>query len=236
MNIKTSVILPARNEEKIIAKMCLVLLALYDKYILEIIVVDDNSTDKTAFIIEKLRKTHPQIKLIKRKPPGGVGLAIRDGLDIVNKKSTHIFTLDVDFIQNVVDLEEFFLKINQYDGLIGSRYKKKHSLVNYPLFKRFFNRSFHLLVRLLLGIKHKDLTNNFKLYKKDLYLSLPLSANDFSINAETGLYPILMGKKIGEIPVVWFARSRNMGISKFHLLSVAPGYFHVLIQALVFRK
>ncbi len=236
MNIKTSVILPAKNEEKTIAKMCLVLLSLYEKYIQEIIVVDDNSTDKTASIVEKLGKTHPQIKLIKRKPPSGVGLAIRDGLKQVSNKSSHILTLDADFIQNVIDLEEFFLKINKYDGLIGSRYKEKNSLVNYPPLKKFFNRSFHLLVRLLLRIKHKDLTNNFKLYKKDLYLSLPLTANDYSINAETGLYPILMGKKIGEIPVIWFARRRNMGTSKFHLLSVAPGYFHILIQALVFQK
>ncbi|MBI3955358.1 glycosyltransferase family 2 protein, partial [Candidatus Gottesmanbacteria bacterium] len=221
---KVSIIIPARNEEKIIDKMCLILLTLYDKYITEIIVVDDNSTDKTAFIIDKLKITHPKIKLIKRKPPNGVGLAIRDGLKQVSNKSSHIFTIDADFIQNVIDLEEFFLKVNQYDGLIGSRYLSKNSLVNYPLLKKVFNRSFHLLVRLLLGIKHKDLTNNFKIYRKELYLSLPLAANDYSINAETGLYPILMGKNIGEISVVWFARSRNMGTSKFNLLKVAPGY------------
>lgn len=234
MTPKTSIIIPARNEEKIIAKMCLVLLTLYDKYIQEIIIVDDNSTDKTASIINKLKKNHPKVRLIKRKLPAGVGLAIRDGLKHVNSKSTHIFTLDADFIQNVIDLEEFFLKINQYDGLIGSRYLVKHSLVNYPLLKRFFNRSFHILVRLLLGIKHKDLTNNFKLYKKNLYLSLPLTASDYSINAQTGLYPVLMGKKIGEIPVVWFARSRNMGTSKFNLLKVAPGYVRVLINSFKF--
>lgn len=236
MNIKTSVILPAKNEEQTIGKMCLGLLALYDKYLTEIIVVNDNSTDQTAKVVTNLSKTHPKIKLLNRTPPSGVGLSIKAGLKQVNRKSNYIFTLDADFIRNLTDLEDFFLKIKDYDGLIGSRYKEKHSLVNYPPLKKLFNRSFHLLARMLLGIKHKDLTNNFKLYRKDLYLSLPLLADDYSINAETGLYPVLMGKNIGEIPVLWFARSRNMGISKFHLLSVAPGYLQVLIQALLFRK
>lgn len=232
MIIKTSVILPARNEEQTIGKMCLSLLALYDKYINEIIVVNDNSTDKTAGVVSRLMKTHPKIKLLNRTPPSGVGLAIRTGLKNVNKKSNYIFTLDADFIRNITDIEEFFNQIDSFDGLIGSRYKEKNSLVNYPPLKKFFNRSFHLLVKVLLGIKHTDLTNNFKLYKKDLYLSLSLTANDYSINAQTGLYPILMGKKIGEIPVVWFARSRNMGYSKFNLIKVAPGYVKVLLEVM----
>lgn len=229
--MKTSVIIPAHNEEKTIGQFLRLLTKLYDKQILEIIVVNDASTDQTRKIVGKLKRNLNKIKLINRFPPCGVGLALREGLKNVSQKANYIFTLDADFIRNLPDLELFFEKIKDYDGLIGSRYQEKNSLVNYPLMKKFFNRAFHLLVKILFGIKHTDLTNNFKLYKKEVFKNLDLQSDDYSINAETGLFPLLNGYKIGEIPVIWFARSRNMGQSKFHLFTVAPGYIRVLFRA-----
>jgi dolichol-phosphate mannosyltransferase len=236
MTSNTSVIIPAHNEEETIGKMVRMLHALYHQYIREIIIVNDASKDKTSQVIRNLSKKIKCVKLINRHSPSGVGLALRDGLRKVSGKSKYVLTLDADFIRNLSDLEDFFLKIKDYDGLIGSRYREKNSLVNYPGLKKFFNRSFHLIARFLYGIKHKDLTNNFKLYKKEVFNSLPLSSDDYAINAETGLYPVLMGYNIGEIPVIWFARSRNMGVSKFKLFSVAPGYIKVLLRAFNIKK
>lgn len=209
---------------------------LYKDHLNEIIVVNDNSTDRTAQVIEQIIKKNKRVVLINRKPPAGCGLALREGLRKVSPKSKYVLTLDADFIRNLTDLEDFFQKIHTFDGLIGSRYKEEYSLVNYPFLKKFFNRSFHFLVRLIFGIKNTDLTNNFKLYKKEVFDSLPLSATDFAINAETGLYSILMGYNIGEIPVIWFARRRDMGTSKFKLFSVAPGYIQVLFKAYTLFK
>jgi len=229
--MKVALIIPARNEEKNIAKMVTMTLAIYDSYINQVIVVNDASSDNTAKIVAKIGKKDKRIKLINRKSPPGVGLALREGLRHVSSDCDYILTMDADFIRNIVDLQEFFEKIKDYDGLIGSRYLEKYSLVHYPFFKRFFNRMFHILVFLFLGIRNKDLTNNFKLYKKEIFDHIQLTANDFAINAETGLYPILLGYKIGELPVTWYARERDMGQSKFQLLKFAPSYIRVLLQA-----
>jgi dolichol-phosphate mannosyltransferase len=228
MNV--SVIIPAHNEEEVIKKMVTMLLAVYGKYIGEVIVVNDGSTDQTAAIVKKLAKSDKRIRLVNRTPPHGVGLALREGIVHVSKKATHIFTLDADFIRNLPDLEDFFLRIKDYDGLIGSRYLAPYSLIRYPLLKKIANRGFHFFVRVLYGVQHHDLTNNFKLYTRKLYLSIPLSEDGFAVNAQTGLYPILMGYNIGELPVTWYARERDMGYSKFKLLSVAPGYVRVLLK------
>ncbi len=229
--MNTVVILPARNEEQVIGKMVKMTLAVYPDYIKKIIVVNDGSTDETKKIVEAIARQDKRVKLINRRPPHGVGLAIREGLKHVSAEFDYVFTLDADFIRNISDLEEFFHKIPNYDGLIGSRYMEKNSLIRYPALKRVFNRLFHAIAKYLFNIRHTDLTNNFKLYKREVFQSIHLQADDYAINAETGLYPILLGYNIGELPVTWYARSRNMGHSKFHLLSVAPGYIKVLQRA-----
>lgn len=222
-----SVIIPAKNEEAVIEKMIIMLLTLYDQYIGEIIVVNDNSTDLTKKIVKKLTSKYKKVKLINSHLPTGVGYALRQGLKCASPKANYIFTIDADFIRNVPDFDEFFSNIDKYDGLIGSRYLEKNSLINYPFLKMVFNRLYHLLINITFGLKRTDMTNNFKLYKKEIFDSLDLQASGFAINAETGLYPLLKGYTIGEIPVSWYARSRNMGQSKFKLIKLIPDYYKV---------
>jgi dolichol-phosphate mannosyltransferase len=225
-------LLPAHNEQDVIGKMSVMLLRVYGTWIKHIVIVDDGSTDNTAGIIKALAKKDKRIiPVFRPHAPHGVGLAIREGLTHIPNGTTHILSMDADFIRNIPDLFEFFKHIPKYDGLIGSRYLKRYSLIRYPFLKKIFNRCFHLLVRLFYGVHQTDLTNNFKLYKTSVFRALTLTEQTFAINAETGLYPILLGYKIGELPVTWFARGENMGSSKFHLLRVADGYIRVLLKA-----
>lgn len=229
--LNVTAVIPAKNEEATIGKMVRIILSVYPKYIGHVIVVNDGSTDATANQVRKIMRDDKRIILVNRSFPQGVGFALREGIKKVPAETTHILTLDADFVRNIPDLEEFFDQIDRFDGLIGSRYMEKYSLIRYPRLKKLFNRLFHLLTKYLYGVQSTDLTNNFKLYKKEVFDALPLTASDYAINAETGLYPILLGYRIGELPVAWYARGRNMGVSKFHLLKVAPGYINVLIRA-----
>lgn len=235
MNIKLSIVIPAHNEQENLKKIVEEFLNVYPKEILEIIIVNDGSTDKTGKIADKLASKYKKVKVIHRDPPNGVGLAIRDGIRAVNPKSTHILTLDADFIENVPDIKLFLEKIENYDGLVGSRYLIPGSLVRYPLAKKIANRSFHYLCRVLLGIRQKDLTNNFKFYKKEIFDKIPLTSSNFSINAETGIYPLIYGYNIGEVPVKWIGRTESMGMSKFKLFSVGPYYLRVLLMSFLIK-
>jgi hypothetical protein len=142
--------------------------------------------------------------------------------------------MDCDFLENIREIHRLIDKANQgYDGVIGSRYIDRGKLVNYPIIKRLANRMYHLLVRFVLGIKQKDLTNNFKLYKREVFENIPLSANDFAINAETGIYPILCGYKIAEVPVSWFQRYFDK--SDFKVFTLAPSYLRVAYKAMKMR-
>ncbi len=145
--------------------------------------------------------------------------------------------MDCDFIANVNDIKHFLREIKKYPGITGSRFIRKDSLENYPKLKLIANRSFHLLGKYLLNISNSDLTNNFKLYKRELLdiIKPYLISQDFAINAEIGFYPVLFGINIGQVPVFWKERSKQMGLSKFKILKVAPSYLGIFLRLLMMK-
>ena len=236
LEIKISLILPAHNEEKNIAILVPKILKEYKNFLNEIIIVNDNSTDQTKEVaLQLIKKYGNKIKLINRKPPNGVGYAIRDGIQNVSKESNWILSMDADFIDNVGDIKRLIEKAGEgYDGVIGSRYLNRHSLVKYPFTKKFANRIYHLLLRLVFNLELKDITNNFKLYKKEVFGNMKITSSDFAVNAETGLIPIVKGYKIAEVPVIW--KQRSHGKSNFIVLKLAPSYLKVFYKVLNEKK
>jgi dolichol-phosphate mannosyltransferase len=208
-----SVVLIAHNEEEVIGGMIDGLLANYDKELLEIIAVDDSSTDNTSAVVESRMKISSKVRLVKKGAPSGVGYAIRTGFRNVNPKAEYVLTMDSDFLENIKDVRAMIAELEEkrLDGVIGSRFTEGGRLVRYPGDKKLMNRGYHLIVRVLFGIKQKDLTNNFKLYKADIVRRMPWKSGGFSMNAETGMLPIIFGYKVGEVPVAWINRSPEMG-------------------------
>jgi len=233
MKESLSIILIAHNEEQTIGSMIEGLLNNYQEEILELIVVDDASSDNTAYIVESWMKRDPKLKLIRRRPPCGVGRALKSGFNNVDPKAEYVLTMDSDFTENIKDVKTLinFIEERQSDGVIGSRFVKGGQLLNYPIFKKIMNRLFHFIVKALLHIKQHDLTNNFKLYKALIIRTMPWKSNDYSMNAETGILPIISGYLIEEVPIVWFGRGKKMGKSKFRLHKVGLSYIKVIVYS-----
>src|ERR1700719_1153842 len=96
-----SVMLIAHNEEQAIGPMLEGLLRTYDREILEIIVVDDASSDRTAAIAEDWAKRSAKVRLIRRTPPCGVGRALRTGFGNINPRAEYALSMDSDFVENI---------------------------------------------------------------------------------------------------------------------------------------
>jgi dolichol-phosphate mannosyltransferase len=241
MKENLSIILIAHNEETVIGQMVDALLDHYDDEVLEVIAVDDASTDHTSGVVESKMKRSNKVRLIRKGPPAGVGYAIRAGFRAVNPKADYVLTMDSDFLENINDVGAMIREIEteHLDGVIGSRFTEGGRLVGYPSDKKLMNRGWHFMVRALFGIKQKDLTNNFKLFKADIVRKIPWKSGGFSMNAETGILPIIFGYKVGEVPVAWISRSAHMGKSKFKLFKVGWGYVEAMGYALtlsLFKK
>jgi len=224
-----SVVVPCHNEAMNLQPLVSRLLALYREYLHEIVLVDDNSTDRTAEIIRALTLENPLVHGVFRKPPAGVGRALIDGYSAASGR--YVLSMDCDFIHLLPELRDLFDAAAQgYDVVVGSRFSPHSVLLNYPFQKIVANRGFHALAHLAFHRRFRDLTNNLKLMKHEVLASLRLSEPHFAINAETGFQPLLMGFSIKEVPISWINRAPDMGVSSFRLARVGGGYWRVLAR------
>jgi glycosyltransferase involved in cell wall biosynthesis len=229
-----SFVIPCHNEEANVRRLTMELIRFYDCYIHEIIIVDDNSTDRTAEVTRELSEKEPRIRLVRRTPPAGVGGALRDGYAAATGR--FILSMDCDFVEILPEFRNLFDAVGSgCDGAIGSRFSPGSRLVRYPWPKKLANRGFHLLLNLFLGRRIGDISNNLKLYRAEILRGLRLEESGFAANAETGLKPLLAGYRIREVPVSWIGRGENMGASSFKLLRVGPGYFRVMCR-MIWRR
>ena len=224
-----SIVVPCYNEEMTITPLVNRLLETYDSYIHEIVLVNDNSKDRTAEVGAQLSLREPRVKMLNRTPPGGVGNALRDGYAAATGR--YILTMDSDFEQIVPELRDLFDAIAEgHDGAIGSRFSYDSVLLNYPFMKILANRSFHLLVNLLLKVRVRDISNNLKIYRAEILKNLEIEQGGFAANVETGLKPVLQGYDIKEVAISWIDRTIDMGSSSFNVVRVAPNYFMELVH------
>ncbi len=225
----TSVVIPCYNEEMNVRPLVNSLLQMYGRYIHEILLVNDASTDGTAEVVRTMHASEARVKLLDRKPPSGVGRALRDGYAAASGR--YILTMDCDFVQIVPELRDLFDAVAAgHDGAIGSRFSHESVLINYPLLKVLCNRGFHLLLNLLLWMRVRDISNNLKLLRADILKNIKLEEDHFAANVETGLKPLVAGYDIKEVPISWINRTVEMGKSSFHLFKVAPSYFFALMR------
>lgn len=227
----TSFVIPCHNEEMNIPRLIDGLIETYGDYIHEIVIVNDNSTDRTSEVTRKIAEREPRVKLVDRKPPNGVGRALRDGYAAATGR--YILTMDCDFLLILPEFRDLFDSIaTGRDGAIGSRFSYESMLINYPFFKVLCNRAFHLLVNLTLLSDVRDVSNNLKLYRAEILKQLEIEEPHFAANMETGLKPLLAGYDIEEVPISWINRTVDMGESSFKIFKVAPNYFWALMRTI----
>src|SRR5205823_8717364 len=186
-----SFVIPCHNEEMNIRLLVDRILDLYGDYVHEIILVNDGSSDGTAAIIEEIAKQDVRVKPMHRNPPSGVGRALAEGLS--QASGLYVLSMDCDFQHLLPEFRDLFDGASEgYDVVVGSRFSRHSVLLNYPFLKIVANRGFHALALLAFHRHFRDLTNNLKLFKRDVVEALRLSEPHFAVNAETGFQPLLM--------------------------------------------
>ena len=130
---KNLVIIPTYNEKENISSIIEAIGKL--KVSFDILIVDDNSPDKTGDIVKKLQKTKPKLKLIRREGKQGLGTAYIRGFKwAIENKYDIICEMDADFSHNPIDLVRLHEAcISGADLAIGSRYVSGVNVVNWPL-------------------------------------------------------------------------------------------------------
>lgn len=209
------IIIPTYNEKENIEAIIRVIL--YDNESFEILIVDDNSPDGTAEIVEKLQKEFEnRLHLQVRQEKNGLGQAYIDGFRWVLKKDyAYILEMDADFSHNPSDLIRLYKGCQSHDVAVGSRYSNGVNIVNWPMYRVLLSYFASKYVRWITGLPIHDTTAGFICYKRSVIESIPLK----EINCSGYLFQIKMkyiawkkGFKIKEIPIIF--TDRVAGTSK----------------------
>jgi dolichol-phosphate mannosyltransferase len=231
--MKLSVVIPAYNEaegitdtlEKIFAKLSA------EGITHEILVVNDNSKDNTLQVLTHLQITIPTLVVHTNPGPKGFGYAMRYGLERFSGDCVAIVMADLSDSPN--DLVAFYHKMMEgYDCVFGTRWSMGGKVYDYPRHKLFLNRFFNNVVRLLFGIKYNDVTNAFKLYKRETIDGVkPFLSPHFNLTVEIPLKAIIRGYTYAVLPNSW--TNRKHGVSNLKIREMGSRYFFILLYCLI---
>ena len=174
-----SAVLPAHNEEKVIAAsvgaMVETLEGLGADY--EVIVVDDGSRDRTADIVAGLSPSNPHVRLVSHQSNRGYGAALWTGFTSATKEL--VFLTDSDKQFDVAELREFLPLLDGADLVIGYREPRAD-----PLIRRLNGWGWNAIVRLLFGYTARDVDCAFKLFRRRVLDHVNVHATGATFSAE----------------------------------------------------
>lgn len=231
--MKLSVVIPVYNEEGSISDT---VITLYNKLKAsainhEILVVNDNSKDNTATILEHLKLQIPTLFYYSNIGPNGFGYAVRYGLERYTGGCVAIMMADLS--DDPDDLIKFYYKLKEgYDCVFGSRWMKGGKVIDYPTNKRVINRIANWIIMISFGLNYNDCTNAFKLYKRETIDGMkPFLAPHFNLTIELPLKAIVRGYSYAVLPNSW--RNRRTGVSKLKIKEMGSRYFFILLYCLI---
>jgi len=213
--MKSIIVIPTYNEADNIEK-------LIDKILfqglrnLDILVVDDNSPDGTAEIVEKLATLENNIYLLKRSHKAGLGTAYVAGFKYaIDKKYDYIFEMDADFSHDPDEIPHFLAAIKSCDVVIGSRYKTGVNVINWPLMRLVLSVGANKYTQIITGLPVNDCTGGYKCFRREVLEAIDLDkvvSDGYSFQIEMNFKAWKKGFKICEIPIIF--TDREVGRSK----------------------
>ena len=196
-----TVALPAYNEEQNIGPMIELVREKVGPLVddLEIVVVDDGSSDDTAKIVGQIGDQDPRVRLIEHPTNLGYGAAARDGIWAATKEL--VFITDSDRQFDLGEMPRFLARIGEADMVVGYRRARSD-----PWHRRFFGHGWSWLVNLLFGYTARDIDCAFKLFRRTVIDTIQVESGGAMFSAEFLARTKRAGFKIVEEPVSHYPR------------------------------
>ena len=212
--MKALVVIPTYNERENLGEIVPRILAVDSSF--EVLVVDDNSPDGTGEVADELVRRIPRVHVLHRSGKLGLGSAYRAGFRFALERDYDlVFEMDSDFSHDPASLPEFLTAIADADLVIGSRYLRGVTVVNWPMGRLLLSYTANRYTRIVTGLPLCDSTTGFKCFRREVLAAIDLDrvrSEGYSFQIEMNFKAWKKGFRIREIPILF--SDRRVGHSK----------------------
>jgi dolichol-phosphate mannosyltransferase len=220
------IVLPTYNER---ANLEALVRAISQYLVADILIVDDNSPDRTGELADQLSCQHGHVHVLHRPHKEGLGPAYLAGFTwALQREYSLILEMDCDFSHAPWDLARLVHRSRTADLVIGSRYVPGGGTENWNARRRFVSRCGNTYVSLFLGSTIHDWTGGFRCYRRELLARMNLAtvrAKGYIFQVELAWRAVQLGADVDELPIRFCDRIE--GQSKLGWQSIAEALMEV---------
>jgi glycosyltransferase involved in cell wall biosynthesis len=166
---------------------------------LEVIVVDDGSSDDTADIVRRLSESDARVRLVRHEVNRGYGGALKSGFKAA--RNEYVFFTDGDGQFDITEVRLLMPLLADADLVVGYRLRRSD-----PWYRLVNARLYHWLIRVLFGLSVRDVDCAFKLFRRSVLAGMELRSEGALISAEFLIRARAAGHPIAEVGVHHFPR------------------------------
>jgi len=212
--MKALVIIPTYNERENLTEL---LRRIFEQNLpIEVLIVDDNSPDRTGELADQMAASDPRVHVMHRAGKMGLGSAYVAGFRwALDRDFDAVFEMDADFSHNPDSLGDFLRELQSADLVLGSRYLHGVTVVNWPLSRLILSYAANVYSRVITGMPVKDLTGGFKCFRRQVLEAIDLTrvrSDGYAFQIEINFKAWRKGFRIKEIPILFV--DRRAGESK----------------------
>lgn len=231
MNV--AVVLPAYNEQNNLTPLITQLLdvARRDALALQIIVVDDGSTDGTASELAGLQSSVPHLHVVTHPVNRGFAQALKTGIVAARECGCDAAVfMDSDLSHRPDDLRKLVSALmNGADVALGSRFVPGGGMLGVPLWRRLISEAGNRFGRRVLGLTLTDLTTGYRAMRLPVLDALALGEDGFTIQLESVVKAYAAGFTIVEVPIVLGTRKHGQSHMAYTTRLIAD-YWRLLMS------
>jgi dolichol-phosphate mannosyltransferase len=205
------IVMPTYNERENVPAIVPMVLSQHPG--IHVLIVDDNSPDGTGELADEMSTRDERIQVLHRSGKLGLGTAYIAGFKwALERDYDLVFEMDSDFSHNPDHIPQFLEAAQEYDLVLGSRYLKGVTVVNWPMSRLLLSFFANKYSRFVTGLPFSDTTGGFKCYRRSVLQGIDLDAirsEGYSFQIETSFRAWRKGFKIGEITIVFTDRSEG---------------------------
>jgi glycosyltransferase involved in cell wall biosynthesis len=204
-----SVVVPVYNEEATLGKVVRKLLSV--PYLLEIIIVDDCSTDGTGELAQRLSETHPQVSLVRHERNAGKTAALRTGFALTTGQV--VIVQDADLEYDPVEIYGVIRPIleGHADVVFGSRFLVRRAARVLYFYHYIANKFLTYLSNALTNLNMTDIETGYKAFRGEIIRNMLIVSSGFGFEVEVTAKIAKLKVAIYEVPISYYGRTYAEG-------------------------